>query len=403
MKVAPFAFFSTLSLTVSANDEILTVLEKKINDLELEIQALKVADTGKKSNTRIKGLVQYDLNVYDGVFNNSKGAGTGSDIQLRRVHFRVFHKANNELDYVLLFFGSEENTNVLVGFARYQPNNHWEFRFGKIKEDRSLSLAYIGEEMTAERPMLINAFATAFQIGAQAHYVNDNIRFSAAIVEDKKYIGNNRSDGRMALGYNFRGTWNYLEGKKLLHLGGSYGLRQMNDEKFQLNSKAGFLRSVDNDILSSGTLDSAKHGEIFMAEFASQYGAYRLEAEYGQMQVKSALASQHDLNLDGYYVTLSYFLDGQTQLKYNKKYAKFGAPTNTDGVWEIYSRYSFLDLIDNNSGSKAKVYMLGTNYHFNANWHVQLQYYKATTKGIASTSKIMPDGDGAALRLSYRF
>lgn len=396
----PVIFLSTVA---NAEEDKLATLEAKLSKLETELNSLKKSTNNPLSSTKIKGLVQYDANFYDGVLNNNKGGGNGSDIALRRLHLRVGHQANDKLSYSLLLFGSETSTKILVGFARYQPNKNWEFRFGKIKEDRSLALGYIGEEVTAERPMVVNAFATAFQSGIQGHYVNDNFRVSAAVVEDKKYLGELRSEGKMALGYNLRGTWNQVNESSVLHLGTSYSYRDMNDETFQLKSKAGFLRSVDSDVLSSGTLASAKHADIAMAEFAYQYDAFRIEAEYGHMNVRSGLASQDDLSFDGYYVTLGYFLDGETHLKYSKKYAKFGGPSNPNGTWQVYARYSALDLINSETGNKGDVTMLGANYYFNFNWNVQMQYYDVDTQGPASATKLESEGKGLAVRLNYRF
>jgi phosphate-selective porin OprO/OprP len=361
----------------------------------------------------IKGLVQFEANAFDGIYTSGTEDDSGSDVFIRRTHYRVFHRANDNLDYVLLFFGSEDSTNVLVGFARYQPTDNFEFRLGRIKEDRTLSLAYIGEELPAERPMVINAFATAFQIGAQAHYITDNnFRISAAVVEDKKYAGDNDGrddDGDLILGYNVRGTWSHKTSDSVLHLGSSYGLRQMNSESFSLTERGG-IRNAENRLSISPTLSSAKHAQIYMGEFAWQKKAFRVEAEYGIMDVESSLATEQDLSFSGYYINTSYFLDGVTRLKYNNKYAQFGRPTNQNGVWQIFGRYSTLDLIDSNAGTKVDLFMLGASYDFNPYWNFQLQYYLADVSGpgllqapfttIEGTER---DGDGFVARWSYRF
>lgn len=377
-----------------------------------EIAPAKPADV--PNPVKFFGLIQTELNLYDGAFNGSNGGSSGGDIFIRRTHFIASHRANDELDYVLLFFGSERNTNVLVGFARYQPTDNFELRVGRIKEDRTLSVAYIGEELPAERPMVINAFATAFQLGVQAHYIFDNgLRLSTGLFEDQKYAGNKDGrddDGDFTLGYNLRGSWGYQEDGVNLHLGASYALRMMNNEPFSLTERTG-IRNAEDRLSIAPTLDSAKHGQIYMTEFAWQYDAFRIEAEYGLMEVESATDLQQDLSLDGYYVTLSYFLDGETQRNYLTKYGQISRPTNENNVWEAYARYSTLDMADQGAGTDADVFMLGANYYWNKNWNMEFQLYHSEISGpgtfeapfITEEGQQLLDANAFVGRVSYRF
>ena len=355
-----------------------------------------------------------DHNHYDGAYNASADGASGSDVFVRRVHIRLFHKANDELDYVMLLLPNDSDTVFLVGFARYQPNSTTEFRIGKIKEDRSLSVQYIGEELTAERPMLANAFATAFQWGVQGHKLLGNgFRISGGIFEDKKYAGNKDgrdADNKLLLGYNVRGTWSHTQGDSFTHLGLSYGLRDLGKDSFSLSERAG-IRQATNRLAVAPTLTSADDVAIVMAEAAYQNGPFRVEAEYGAMDVDSLDSNIGDLSMNGYYVHASYFLDGKTSRAYNSKYAKIGRPSNEDNVWEVYGRYSVLDLADNGAGTKAEVGMIGTTYYFNKHMYVQLQYYDAEVSGPGTSAapftnangEQFHDGNAIATRVSYRF
>jgi phosphate-selective porin OprO/OprP len=391
-------------------------LEKRLKKLEEQLEIHKDKKNGKHILNKIRfgGLVQMDYNQYDGAFNAGNDGNTGSDVFVRRVHLRLFHKASNELDYVMLLFANDSSTRFLVGFARYQPNSKTEFRIGKIKEDRSLSVQYIGEEVTAERPMVANAFATGFQWGVQGHRLfGEGFRLSAGIFEDKRYAGD--KDGRdsnnsLLLGYNTRGTWSFKENDTVVHIGASYALRDIGKESFSLTERAG-IREATNRLAVAPTLESADSASIFMGELAFQQGAFRMEAEYGAMDVDSLVSNTSDLSFSGYYVSASYFLDGKTSLAYNKKYAKFGRPSNENNVWEVYARYSVLDLVDNNAGTKAEVGMLGTTYYLNKHMHFQLQYYDADVSGPATNAAPFTSDDGTqyhegnavAARVSYRF
>lgn len=142
-------------------------LEKRITELEAKVKWLapQSASSQFSDNLSIHGLVQMDFNSYNGVYNYSNEGKTGSDIFVRRVHLRLNHQANEDLDYVMLLLTDDDTTKFLVGFARFRFSDNTELRLGRIKEDLSLSVQYIGEELHAERPMMINAFATGFHWG----------------------------------------------------------------------------------------------------------------------------------------------------------------------------------------------------------------------------------------------
>jgi len=410
--------YSVFSLTCIAMSNVYAseTIEERLQKLEKQLEEHKSKKKGEHilNKIRFAGLIQMDYNQYEGAFNANNNGNTGSDIFVRRVHLRMFHKASDQLDYVMLWLSDDSSTKFLVGFARYQFNKQAEIRIGKLKEDLSLSVQYIGEEMTAERPMMINAFATAFQWGAQGHYLFDNgIRLSAGVFEDKKYAGNKDgrdSNDKLILGYNTRGTWSYENNDTVVHLGVNYALRDLGKEGFSLTERAG-IRQATNRLALAPSLTSADDLTVTIAEFAYQQSAFRLEAEYGMMDVNSLDNTMGDLSFDGYYVGAHYFLDGKTSIKYNHKYAKLGRPTNENGVWEVYGRYSVLDLIDHDAGSKAEVSMLGTNYYFNTNLHLQLQLYQADISGpyaqqapfVGANGAQYQEGDAVAARISYRF
>lgn len=389
-------------------DERIEVLEKQIKALEVN---KKSQSTSFTDSLRFAGLVQMDFNKFDGVFNAENEGKSGSDVFTRRVHFRVFHKSSEELDYVMLFFANDDETKLLVGFARYQFDGSTEIRIGKLKEDRSLAVQYIGEEVTAERPMLANSFAVGFHWGAQGHKVFDNgLRFSAGIFEDKKYAGNKDARNKnndLELAYNTRITWSQAVSDDVIHIGASASYRDLGDESFAL-SEVGGIKSATNKIVLSPALTSAKQAVILMGEFAWQKNAFRLEGEYGVMDVESNLGN--DLLLKGYYLSANYFIDGKTYSNYNSKYAKFGRPSNELNTWAVYARYSVLDLVDNNEGSKAAVAMVGSTYFYNKNLSFQFQYSKADVSGpgvssspIASGLNTYDSGDAFSARIGYRF
>lgn len=417
-KVKKALSYTVLGVCCSSISAVMAeeTIEQRLEKLEKQLAEHKDKKNGEHilNNIRFAGLVQMDYNQYDGVYNADNKGVTGSDVFVRRVHLRVFHKANDELDYVMLLLADDKNTSFLVGFARYRPDSKTEFRIGKIKEDRSLSVQYIGEELTAERPMVVNAFATAFQWGVQGHRLFDNgIRLSAGIFEDKKYAGNKDgldSNSKLLLGYNTRATWSFENNDTVFHAGASYALRDIGKDSFSLTER-GDIREANNRLAIAPTLDSADNATIVMGELAFQKNAFRMEAEYGAMNVDSLVSGVNDLSFNGYYISAHYFLDGNTRLAYNKKYAKFGRPTNEHNVWEVYARYSVLDLRDNNAGTKAEVSMLGATYYINNHIHLQLQYYDAEVSGIGIAEQPFTQADGQqynngnaiAARVSYRF
>ncbi|MFC3122888.1 porin [Agaribacter flavus] len=385
------------------------VLEKALAEHQDKKNGLHISN-----NLRFAGLVQMDANLFDGVYNTDAEGANASDIFVRRVHIRLFHKLNDDLDYVLLLLADDDNTEFLVGFIRYQLGNNTEFRLGKIKEDRSFSVAYIGEELTGERPMVTNAFATAFQWGAQVHRLFDNgLRVSFGAFKDRKF--NTERDGldennSLLLSYNTRLTWSKAREDWLIHLGASYGLRDVAGDGLSINMRGDVWKS-NTPLAQSGTLLSVDHADILMSEFVVQKGAFRFESEYGSLQAESLDASQDDASYSGYYFGVHYFLDGRTQQSYDSKNARFRRPTNENNVWEVYARYSSLDLVGNNMGTKANVAMLGATYFLNPNLHFQVQVYDAEVSGPGLSNapftlqdgRVLDQGNAIAARASYRF
>ena len=265
-----FTLFLNSSIAFAETQE---TIEQRLAKVEKQLAMHENNSTGKHimNNVRIAGQVSMDYNQFDGAYNAINNGATGSDIFVRRVHLRMFHKASDKLDYVMLWLSNDETTKFLVGFARYQFSDKTEIRIGKLKEDITLSVQYIGEELTGERPMVVNAFATAFQWGTQGHHLFDNgIRLSGGIFEDKKYNGSGKdADNKITFGYNTRTTWSHLDGDMVVHLGLNYVLRDLGDNRFAI-SEQGDINKATNHLAFSPSLASANDLTVTMLEAAFQ-------------------------------------------------------------------------------------------------------------------------------------
>ena len=101
------------------------------------------------------------------------------------------------------------------------------------------------------------------------------------------------------------------------------------------------------------------------AEFATVMGPFSAQAEYISTSVNRDGAS--DLDFDGWYVEMAYFLTGESRQYKHGKFAKPLPQSNVGeggmGAWQLALRYSTLDLSDGLiEGGEVDTMTLGLNW-----------------------------------------
>lgn len=396
--------FSLILLCAWQGTAMAETLEQRVE--RLEKQQERYEKRAAAAGPKISGQFQLDFNVFDGAWNGGNNGHSGSDVFPRRARVWIKDKASKQWDYGLLLNHTDKHSssasNILVTYIRYKAENGVQIKLGKLKDNRSLATQISGiHQVTSERPMVANAFSTGFNWGAQGYKVfNDNsTRLSMGLYKDSKYGAGQDANAGLQWAFSARGSWNQTFDDLLVHVGGSYSYRDLGGSKFSLRERAGIrnapVRLADHTKRSGATEPNTNEVGITMAEVAFQQGSFRLMGEYGVMQVK-AESGQKDLDFDGAYLTASYFLNG-VKRKYNRKAAKFTAPDNPSGAIELFLHSGYLDLVDNNEGTKAEVNILGVNYFVSKDVRMGLSLYHGKVSGPGRTALVSNEDTGNAV------
>jgi len=167
--------------------------------------------------------------------------------------------------------------------------------------------------------------------------------------------------------YVGRITWAPLvseDESNLVHLGAGY--RYSNAKKgFQFKTEPEFNKSplfVDTE-----GPHAADKTDTFNLEFAWRKGPFTLSSEYTQVDVKNP--ELENPTFSGYYVTAAWILTGEMRPYYKKSGVFGGIPVaktvyqNGKGAWELYTRYSDIDLHDGRiDGGEMQIATLGLNW-----------------------------------------
>jgi phosphate-selective porin OprO/OprP len=158
------------------------------------------------------------------------------------------------------------------------------------------------------------------------------------------------------------------------------------------NRQAAYPRFVDTGIIQSD------HGNILAFEAAATYGPFSIQAEYARTFVDDARQPvggtfRGDLQFQGYYVFVSYFLTGEHR-PYDRRLGRVdrviplenffwvrgedGRRHFARGAWELAARYDYVDLSDNGvRGGVLHDWTLALNWYLNPNMRIQFNYVVA--------------------------
>jgi len=227
--------------------------------------------------------------------------------------------------------------------------------------------------------------------------------FNTALNERMTWaLGGFRDTNDYGSGFGENETWNLTtritglpiysdDGRKLLHLGMGYSHKLID------NDGAIRLRALPESALTSDFVDTGKIAadsvHIFGPEIAMVYGPFSLQGEYMHEIIDTEHGGSPDLN--GYYVTASYFLTGE-----NRKYKKsigafdrikvnknFNPKAGGWGAWEVALRYSSIDLDDEDiDGGEMEDLTLGLNWYLYPNLRVLFNYIRADLDHVGDTN-----------------
>ena len=149
---------------------------------------------------------------------------------------------------------------------------------------------------------------------------------------------------------------------------------------------------------------------FFGLELASVMGPFSAQAEWAWM--KNSLASTEtatakDPSYNGGYISLSYFVTGESR-SYSGKKGSFGRvkvanPVNEggSGAFQIAARYDVVDLVHETFGEKQNTLLLGVNWHLNNHSRIMANYSHSNVKDSVGVTNNKIDAIGARFQVDW--
>jgi phosphate-selective porin OprO and OprP len=184
-------------------------------------------------------------------------------------------------------------------------------------------------------------------------------------------------------------------GARWLHLGVAYSYRKPDAESVRYSSRPeSFVAPV---FINTGAMP-ADRVDLIGGELAAVHGPLSLQAEYQMAGIhtldQDRFTGVGDVDLDGYYVTVGYFVTGEhrTYSRGSGVFSRVIPKRNFDpanggwGAWEVAARYSTLNLNDGPvEGGELTDWTLGVNWHINPNIRVMANYVRADLEDVGES------------------
>jgi phosphate-selective porin OprO/OprP len=435
--LASSAALALLSATPAMADE--AELQQRVEALEATIDALRseIADIRKTPEMnpspkfqssggdyafKLRGQITADAAAFD----NTKGAKDfNSGTQLRRARIGVDGTLDSDWLYRLevdVANASRDDSatgevDVKDAYIQYKGIDKTTLTIGQHKTPNTLEQAISSTDtLFVESPLFVEAFTNRvtaggdYKAGVSVKYADVNWTATAGIFgENFALNGGGNSGGAATPVYKDEGwgpaarfTWAPVNGiDKTLHLGVSGYWRDTGGRTSGLRFRTTPEISVDGTrLVDTGNIDAEDYSFVG-AELAGQYGPFFLQSEYGATQVNRVAASS--VGFDGGYVQGSWVITGEnrdykdgafSRIKPNRP---FSLKNGGWGAWEVATRWSTLDLNDDNiAGGDEQNYSLGLNWYPNAYLRFLVDYvHFDATKG-----PVEDEGDALITRAS---
>jgi phosphate-selective porin OprO/OprP len=265
-------------------------------------------------------------------------------------------------------------------------------RVGQFKEPFSLEEVTSSNYITFMERALLNALVPSRSTGFMTHHhaFDQRLAWAAGVFRDPDDFGDQSGDGEWSFTGRLTGLpWYQDEGRSLLHLGGGYSYRKLNDETIRFSARPEVHlapRFVDTGSFAADTAN------LWGGEAALVHGPFSLQGEYVHSAVDATMRANPDF--DGYYVQASYFLTGEHRPyktgegvfdKVKPKRPFLFRDPGALGAWELALRYSDLDISDAGiRGGEIRDVTVGVNWYLNTNTRVMLNYVNGDPDGVGN-------------------
>jgi len=440
MKFSLYLGASLVALTLAgpalADD---AALQSRVDDLEATIDALRaeIAEIRKTPEFKpspvftnakgdyafkFRGQIAADVAVFD---NKTGPNDFNSGTQLRRARLGIDGTIQKDWLYRLeIEVGSASRDDSATGeldvkdaYIQYKGFDKTTITVGQHKSPGTLQQAYSSTDtLFVESPLFVEAFTNRittggdYKAGISAKYSDINWTATVGVFGENFAInGGGNSGGTATPVYKDEGwgpaarfTWAPVNGiDETLHLGVSGYWRDTGGRTSGVRFRTGPEISVDSTrLVDTGNINADDYSFVG-AELAGQYGPIYFESEYGRTDVSRITGS--DVSFDGGYVGASWVITGESREYKDGAFARikpkkpFSITKGDWGAWEVATRYSTLDLNDDNIfGGKETNYSLGLNWYPNPYLRLLVDYihFDATKAGVKN------EGDALVSRVA---
>ncbi|EMI40389.1 Phosphate-selective porin O/P [Rhodopirellula sp. SWK7] len=379
----------------------------------------------KFPNARLTGFFQADAVYFDQDATNIAAVGDAQDgADFRRARLAAVGQAWDNISYQLemdfAFPGRPSFMDVWLDIEDVILSNN--LRIGQFRQPFGMDGLTSVKEMTFLERGLPFAFLPFRQIGA-AMYGNQKDELATWAIAGFRYPtdvygGNVGDNGGYGLATRLTGLLiNRPDAGGLLHIGGGFSFLDPSNDQFQFRNQpevfvgeegGGVLAGTNpklSPFVNTGEID-ANNASLFSAELAAAHGSFYTQSEFIYAHVDQI--NGPSLGFSGAYAYCGYFLTGETR-PYNGKAGVYGSVTPRKsvgeeggiGAWEIATRYSYIDLTDENiNGGRLNNITAGLNWYLNPHTKFQFNYIYSMLDAQAGAGPI-PDtpagvGDSSA-------
>ena len=330
---------------------------------------------------QVTGYIMLDHDIFDVSFTED-GDESQSESEVRRARLSLKTqwsdnwKSKFQLDV-------SDGVDVKYAYIHYQGWQWLEVTVGQFKEPFGLETQSGSRNLSMiERSIVSNSLAPGRNTGLMISGQQSSVNWQLGYFQDDNPEKSNAVTGRLA--------WAPLNDKhNLVHLGLAISERSLHGEEFRINQS---FEVNGADSLFEGDLFNAEQNSLIGAELAWRYKGLLTTAEWQQTEVLSTTGENYEYQ--GGYLQLSYLFSGE-QRKYSQ--GNLGK-VKSDNDWEITSRYSRLDLLNENES--AQTFSLGVNYYLNKETKLMMGYTQAE-HFIDNISQ--GKGDALSFRVQYSF
>ncbi len=344
---------------------------------------------------QIGGRIQLDYDYFNGA-HNQDNSGSGNEMRRGRIFIKSDLTPDWQAKMQLDINDRTKEAQFKDAYVRYKSGKGFDLTIGKAKEPFGLetleSSNYIA---TIERAMISDAFAPSRSYGLGFLGQRGDVTLAGGV-----YADNQTETNRDTYAWTGRVTYVPHFGKNaFIHLGLAGSYRDFEGNDYQIKKTAEV--HLANKIVQSAVTQADKI-TLLGLESAIVFGPLSVRAEYMRAAINSMSDSGDSGAYDGYYIQADYFLKGES-LSYKRAHFKIFNPKSAHNVWQLVTRFSQIDVADNDKGVEVNNITLGVNHYVNSQIRLSANYILTDIKGPDAEELGKNNANALSLRLQYLF